>query len=57
MLDCGAVIFAVLIVNYVSIEGRSNYFLGSALIFIWALLISAFYFVPVVPEPIAAGPA
>jgi Ca2+/H+ antiporter len=32
LLEVGSVIFAVIIVNYLSIEGRSNYFLGSALV-------------------------
>lgn len=45
-LDLFAVIFAVIIVNYVSIDGRSNYFVGSALIIIYCLLVAAFYFVP-----------
>lgn len=45
-MDLFAVIFAVIIVNYVSIDGRSNYFVGSALVIIYALLIAAFYFVP-----------
>lgn len=45
-LDLFAVIFAVIIVNYVSIDGRSNYFIGSALVIIYFLLVAAFFFVP-----------
>ena len=46
MLDVFAVVFSVVIVNYVGIEGRSNYFTGAGLIITWSILICAYYFVP-----------
>mmetsp|Transcript_16080 Transcript_16080/g.41282 ORF Transcript_16080/g.41282 Transcript_16080/m.41282 type:complete len:887 (-) Transcript_16080:57-2717(-) len=46
LLDLVAVFLAMIIVNYISIEGKSNYFTGSALILVYVLLVSAFYFVP-----------
>jgi len=45
ILDVFAVIFAVIILNYISIDGKSNYFQGSALCIIWTILIAAFYFI------------
>jgi Ca2+/H+ antiporter len=41
-----AVIMSVIIVNYISIDGKANYFLGAALIICWALFMSAFWFIP-----------
>jgi Ca2+:H+ antiporter len=46
LLNLGAVVFAVLVLNYVSIRGKSNYFEGASLVFIYALLVAAFYYVP-----------
>lgn len=39
-----AILFSVLIYNYLSIDGRSNYFEGFALITLYALLTVAFYY-------------
>jgi len=46
VMNVFAVIFAVIILNYLSIDGKSNYFQGSALCIIWAILIASFYFEP-----------
>jgi len=46
VLDFAGVLFSVLIVNYVSIEGKSNYFLGTSLIVIWILILASFFFAP-----------
>ncbi|KAJ5067012.1 cation/h exchanger protein [Anaeramoeba ignava] len=45
-LDVFSVIFAVIILNYISARGRANYFEGFALVAIYVLFLSAFYFVP-----------
>jgi len=39
-----AIIFAVIIVNYLSIEGKANYFKGAALVFVYILFIVGLYF-------------
>lgn len=46
MLDVFAVIFSVIILNYISIDGKSDYFQGTSLIIIYALLLASFWFVP-----------
>eukprot|EP01114_Cavostelium_apophysatum_P008143 TRINITY_DN2044_c0_g1_i1.p1 TRINITY_DN2044_c0_g1~~TRINITY_DN2044_c0_g1_i1.p1 ORF type:complete len:761 (-),score=135.07 TRINITY_DN2044_c0_g1_i1:79-2361(-) len=45
-LDLFAIIFSVLMVNYISINGRTNYFEGTAMLLVYILLMVAFYFVP-----------
>eukprot|EP01102_Stenamoeba_stenopodia_P006432 TRINITY_DN1760_c0_g1_i1.p1 TRINITY_DN1760_c0_g1~~TRINITY_DN1760_c0_g1_i1.p1 ORF type:complete len:840 (+),score=175.13 TRINITY_DN1760_c0_g1_i1:317-2836(+) len=45
-LDLFAVIFSVTILNYITFDGKANYFQGAALIIIYALLVAAFWFVP-----------
>ncbi|GFN79385.1 cation/h+ exchanger protein 1 [Plakobranchus ocellatus] len=44
-----AVIFAVIIINYVFMDGKSDYFQGSIVVFIY-LLLMAMYFFTVTPE-------
>jgi len=46
VLDLFSVIIGLFILNYVSFEGKSNYFIGVALIFIYVIMISAFWFAP-----------
>lgn len=46
VLEVFGVVMAVIITNYLSTDGRSNYFLGSALVAVYVLLIAAFYFQP-----------
>ncbi len=46
-LNVFAIIFSVIIVNYISMDGKSNYFEGTALIIVYIILVTAFYFVPV----------
>jgi Ca2+/H+ antiporter len=41
-----AIIVSVLIVNYISISGKSNYFEGSALLLVYIILVATFFFVP-----------
>ncbi|KAL6047436.1 Low affinity vacuolar monovalent cation/H(+) antiporter [Balamuthia mandrillaris] len=42
-----AIIMSVLIINYISIEGKANYFKGVALVVCYVLFIAAFYFTSV----------
>jgi Ca2+:H+ antiporter len=44
-IDLFAVILSVIIVNYISIQGKANYFLGSAMIICWTLFMCAFWWV------------
>jgi Ca2+/H+ antiporter/uncharacterized membrane protein YccF (DUF307 family) len=44
MFNAFAVIFSVIIVNYISIEGMANYFKGAALVVVYCLFIVGFYF-------------
>ncbi|KNC52807.1 uncharacterized protein AMSG_08699 [Thecamonas trahens ATCC 50062] len=44
-----AVIFGVIILNYNSLDGQSNYFQGAAFCIVYAALVATFYFVPDVP--------
>jgi Ca2+:H+ antiporter len=39
-----AIIFAVIIVNYLSIEGKANYFKGCALVIVYILFIVGLFF-------------
>jgi Ca2+:H+ antiporter len=39
-----AIIFAVIIVNYLSIEGKANYFKGCALVIVYVLFIVGLFF-------------
>jgi Ca2+:H+ antiporter len=41
-----AILFSVIIVNYISADGKSNYFEGSALVLVYILMMVAFFFVP-----------
>jgi len=45
-LNLFSIIFGVLVVNYVYINGKTNYFEGSGLCLVWLIFIIAFYFVP-----------
>jgi Ca2+:H+ antiporter len=45
-LDVFAVFVAVIILAYIVIDGRCNYFEGSALVLVYIVLIAAFYFQP-----------
>jgi Ca2+:H+ antiporter len=42
--ELGALLFAVLIANFVTIEGRSNWFEGVQLLAVYAVLILVFVF-------------
>jgi len=53
MLNLFAIIFGVLVVNYVYINGKTNYFEGSGLLLVWLIFIVAFYFVPDIPQIMA----
>jgi len=39
-----AIIMSVIIVNYISTEGTTNYFKGASLTIIYLLFVAAFYF-------------
>ncbi len=39
-----AIIMSVIIVNYISIEGVTNYFKGASLTIIYLLFVAAFFF-------------
>jgi Ca2+/H+ antiporter len=41
-----SVILAVLAFNYVMQEGRTNYFIGTALVSMYISIVASFYFVP-----------
>jgi Ca2+:H+ antiporter len=45
-VEAFAVIFAVVILNYLSTDGRANYFHGVSLVLSYILLVISFYFVP-----------
>eukprot|EP01028_Stygiella_incarcerata_P008014 TRINITY_DN337_c0_g1_i1.p1 TRINITY_DN337_c0_g1~~TRINITY_DN337_c0_g1_i1.p1 ORF type:complete len:682 (-),score=138.92 TRINITY_DN337_c0_g1_i1:94-2139(-) len=44
--DVFAVFVSVLVIQYISIDGRCNYFEGSALVLIFVILLAAFYYMP-----------
>lgn len=46
VMDVFAMIMSVIIVNYLTTEGRANYFKGCSLVIIYALFVSAHYFIP-----------
>jgi len=46
LLNVFSVILAVLTFNYISSEGKTNYFVGTSLVIMYLLIIAAFYFVP-----------
>jgi len=46
-----SVILAVLAFNYISAEGKTNYFVGSTMVIMYVLLIASFYFI-VDPVPL-----
>jgi Ca2+:H+ antiporter len=43
-LDLFTIIFAVIILNYVTIDGNTNYFTGASLIIVYLLSVAAFFF-------------
>lgn len=43
-LDLVAIFFAVIILNYVTIDGKSNYFHGFSLIIVYVIIVVAFFF-------------
>lgn len=43
-LDLFAIIFAVIILNYITIDGNTNYFAGASLIIVYLLSVAAFFF-------------
>ena len=45
-LNVFAIIFGVITVNYIYINGKTNYFEGAAILLIWLVFIVSFYFVP-----------
>ena len=45
-LDVIAVTLALLVVNYISIDGKANYFIGSALFITYLILVLAFWYAP-----------
>eukprot|EP01104_Vermistella_antarctica_P018948 TRINITY_DN7209_c0_g1_i1.p1 TRINITY_DN7209_c0_g1~~TRINITY_DN7209_c0_g1_i1.p1 ORF type:complete len:989 (+),score=194.67 TRINITY_DN7209_c0_g1_i1:267-3233(+) len=45
-LDLFAVILSVIVLNYISVEGKTNYFYGTSFIIIYLLLVVGYYFVP-----------
>lgn len=50
LLCISSCIFAVMTFNYVLQEGKTNYFIGTALLTIYLLLVTSFYFVPQIIE-------
>eukprot|EP01129_Flabellula_baltica_P013905 TRINITY_DN6556_c0_g1_i1.p1 TRINITY_DN6556_c0_g1~~TRINITY_DN6556_c0_g1_i1.p1 ORF type:complete len:460 (-),score=66.42 TRINITY_DN6556_c0_g1_i1:108-1487(-) len=44
-----AVFLAVIILSIISIDGKSNYFLGFSLVVIYVILVAAFFYVPKLP--------
>ncbi|KAL9654950.1 hypothetical protein ABK040_008740 [Willaertia magna] len=43
-LDLVAIFFAVIILNYVTIDGKSNYFHGISLVIVYIILVVSFFF-------------
>ena len=43
-LNLIAMFFAVLVLNYVCLDGKTNYFQGAALVIVYILLIVTFFF-------------
>jgi len=60
LMSVFAVILSVLTFNYISAEGKTNYFVGSTMVIMYILLIASFYFIqdktPLFPVP-GGGPA
>jgi len=46
LMSVFAVILAVLTFNYISAEGKTNYFVGSTMVIMYTLLVASFYFIP-----------
>jgi len=46
LMSVFAVILAVLTFNYISAEGKTNYFVGSTMVIMYVLLVASFYFIP-----------
>jgi len=44
MIDAIALVVGVVLVNYVSIDGRANYFEGSSFVLLYLTLVGAFFF-------------
>jgi len=45
VLNMFAIILSTLVVNYISMDGTSNYFQGTALVIVYVLMVLAFFFV------------
>jgi Ca2+:H+ antiporter len=50
LLAVFAVMLAVITFNYISSEGKTNYFVGASMVIIYLILVASFYFVPEDPE-------
>jgi len=46
MIDFYAIFFSVIILNLIYQNGKTNYFIGSALVIIYLIIVSEFYFLP-----------
>jgi len=46
LLAVFAVVFAVITFNYISAEGKTNYFVGAAMVIIYIILIASFFHIP-----------
>jgi len=46
VFDVFTVLLAVIVMNYISIEGKANYFLGFSLLIVYVLFVSAYFYVP-----------
>eukprot|EP01120_Amphizonella_sp_Union-15-10_P015902 TRINITY_DN8260_c0_g1_i1.p1 TRINITY_DN8260_c0_g1~~TRINITY_DN8260_c0_g1_i1.p1 ORF type:complete len:672 (-),score=81.74 TRINITY_DN8260_c0_g1_i1:4-2019(-) len=46
LLSVFCVSFAVITFNYISADGKTNYFVGTALVLIYVILIASFWFIP-----------
>lgn len=44
--DIIVMIGAVLIINYVFIDGRSNYFTGATLLFTYLMIVASYWYLP-----------
>lgn len=46
MFDVFAIFVSVLIINLIYTNGKTNYFIGSCLVFVYVIIVSTFYFIP-----------
>jgi len=51
LFDVFTIFFAVLIINLIYTNGKTNYFIGSSLVFMYVIIVASFYFIPDVPVP------